>query len=37
MMLNFMIAVIEETYGNVDKVRKYHIYYNKADLNKDYF
>lgn len=35
MMLNFMIAVIEETYLNVDKVKTFHIYKNMAELNKD--
>jgi len=37
MMLNFMIAVIEDTYGDVDNVKQYHIMYNKAELNRDYF
>jgi hypothetical protein len=37
MMLNFMIAVIEDTYGDVDNVRQIHIYKNKAELNNDFY
>jgi len=33
MMLNFMIAVIEETYADVEKVKGFHITKNKAQLN----
>ena len=37
MMMNFLVAVIEISYKEVDVKRNIHIYKNKAELNCDYY
>ena len=37
MMLNFMIAVIEDTYADVENLEDILISKGKAELNMDYF
>lgn len=36
-MLNFMIAIIDQTYKKVTAEKKMIIYQNKADLNYEYY
>lgn len=36
-MLNFIIAIIDQTYVAVNKNKNMHVYMNKAELNEEYY